>query len=227
MNPGKTASNQSRTAILKRLRQGRGDQPMTVPASDFAVVRDRNWTPAERLDRFEARICSVNGEVHRVAREQWIDTLYALMKAKGLENLLVSEDVEHGRELRRLWPWDAPALLGYEQPIEHWKPAMFNNVAAALTGCLGAIAETGSLMLWPTPQEPRLMSLVPPVHFVLLAVDCVYDTFHQAMAEQQWAQQGMPTNALLISGPSKTADIEQTLAYGVHGPRELVVLILE
>ena len=41
----------------------------------------------------------------------------------------------------------------------------------------------------------------------------------------QWSDK-MPTNALLISGPSKSADIEQTLAYGVHGPKELVVLLI-
>jgi L-lactate dehydrogenase complex protein LldG len=45
------------------------------------------------------------------------------------------------------------------------------------------------------------------------------------MREQGWAQ-AMPTNALLISGPSKTADIEQTLAYGVHGPKRLIVLVV-
>ena len=43
---------------------------------------------------------------------------------------------------------------------------------------------------------------------------------------QNWAS-GMPTNALLVSGPSKTADIEQTLAYGVHGPKELIILVIE
>ena len=46
------------------------------------------------------------------------------------------------------------------------------------------------------------------------------------MKAQNWSS-GMPTNALLISGPSKTADIEQTLAYGVHGPKELIVLMIE
>ena len=45
------------------------------------------------------------------------------------------------------------------------------------------------------------------------------------MHAQGWAQ-GMPTNALLISGPSKSADIAQVLAYGVHGPRSLLVLIV-
>ncbi|MFB1011556.1 MAG: LUD domain-containing protein, partial [Thiopseudomonas sp.] len=72
-----------------------------------------------------------------------------------------------------------------------------------------------------------VMSLVPPVHFVLLDGNQLYRTLHQAMHQQGWADTGMPTNALLISGPSKTADIEQTLAYGVHGPKELIVLVLE
>jgi len=88
------------------------------------------------------------------------------------------------------------------------------------------IAETGSLTLWPTPDEPRLMSLVPPVHIAVLNASEIYTTFHEAMLAREWAA-GMPTNALLISGPSKTADIEQTLAYGVHGPKELIVLVIE
>ena len=53
----------------------------------------------------------------------------------------------------------------------------------------------------------------------------LYDTFFQAMIEQRWSD-GMPTNALLVSGPSKTADIQVTLAYGAHGPKELIVLLL-
>lgn len=70
------------------------------------------------------------------------------------------------------------------------------------------------------------MSLVPPVHIALLQADQIYDTLEQMMEAEQWSRQ-MPTNALLISGPSKTADIQQVLAYGVHGPKALIVLILE
>ena len=60
----------------------------------------------------------------------------------------------------------------------------------------------------------------------LLKASEVRDNFHELMHAQGWAG-AMPTNALLVSGPSKTADIQQTLAYGAHGPKELLVLILQ
>lgn len=76
------------------------------------------------------------------------------------------------------------------------------------------------------PEEPRLLSLVPPVHIALVDAKNIYCNFADALTAGNW-QAGMPTNALLISGPSKTADIELTLAFGVHGPREVIVLVLE
>ena len=69
------------------------------------------------------------------------------------------------------------------------------------------------------------MSLVPPVHIAVLDGDKIFNTLGEVMQTQNWPEK-MPTNAVLISGPSKTADIELTLAFGVHGPKELIVLIL-
>ena len=69
------------------------------------------------------------------------------------------------------------------------------------------------------------MSLVPPVHIVVLEADKVYNTFCEILEKQGWTQ-NMPTNMVLISGPSRTADIEMTVAFGVHGPKELIVFIL-
>jgi L-lactate dehydrogenase complex protein LldG len=98
-------------------------------------------------------------------------------------------------------------------------------VDAGFTTTRGGIAETGGLILWPSPEEPRLLSLVPPVHFALLDTAAIHATFFEAMRAEAWAG-SLPRNALLISGPSKTADIEQTLAYGVHGPKRLVVVAI-
>ena len=88
-----------------------------------------------------------------------------------------------------------------------------------------SIAATGSIVLWPDSDEPRSLSLVPPVHFVIVDAHKMYADFITLMAEQRWGG-GLPTNVVLISGPSKTADIQQTLAYGAHGPKELIVLLI-
>jgi len=63
------------------------------------------------------------------------------------------------------------------------------------------------------------------VHFVIVDEDNMYADFATLMVEQQWHNK-LPTNVVLISGPAKTADIQQTLAYGAHGPKELIVLLL-
>ena len=215
--------SRSRERILARLRSRPGRMPPR-PVSDFSVLSARGCPPEQRLDRFQAMIESVHGEVHRVAREGWVRELDRLLRQKGIGNLLAPRTHPIGAELRAAWSGDGAKLLAYEQPIEQWRPQLFGSVEAALTSTVGAIAETGSLILWPTPDQPRLMSLVPPVHIAVLDADRIHGTFYQALTAGRWAD-GMPTNALLISGPSKTADIEQTLAYGVHGPKELVVLV--
>ena len=100
------------------------------------------------------------------------------------------------------------------------------KIDAGITSTLGAIAETGAIVVWPTEKEPRLMSLVPSIHIAVLDADSIFNTFCEAIQTQNWPEK-MPTNVLLISGPSKTADIELVLAFGVHGPKEVVVLILD
>ena len=149
-----------------------------------------------------------------------------LCNEKGLNNLLVSRGNETGQAVYQSEE-DLPELREYEKPVEAWKDDLFNGIDASLTSSRCGIAETGTLVLWPGPDEPRLMSLVPPVHFTVLDTSRIYSTFAEAVETEAWGRIGMPTNALLISGPSKSADIEQTLAYGVHGPKELIVILVE
>jgi L-lactate dehydrogenase complex protein LldG len=82
------------------------------------------------------------------------------------------------------------------------------------------------VVLWPDSTEPRLMSLVPSVHIAVVESATIYNSFCEIIQTQSWPEK-MPTNVILISGPSKTADIEMTLAFGVHGPKELIVFILK
>ncbi|MFO7995327.1 MAG: lactate utilization protein [Marinobacter sp.] len=217
----------SRDTILQRLRHRTGGE-LTAPECDFSVLNRPEWSTAEKLDMFEQTIESVHGEVHRTTEDGWIDRLAEILQTRSAQTLLIAKQHEIGKALQSATKnrEDLPQLLVYDEPVESWQNALFSDVDAGITSTRGGIAETGSLILWPSVDEPRLMSLVPPIHIAVLKASELYTTFHQAMQSQNWGT-GMPTNALLISGPSKTADIEQTLAYGVHGPKELIVLVIE
>ncbi|HTO20121.1 MAG TPA: lactate utilization protein C [Pseudomonas sp.] len=215
--------------ILAKLRNSlAGTQPI---ADDFdvALVTEPWRYPAEqRVARLRQLMEAVHTETHLTTLAAWPALLERLLTEKQLGSLLIAPSTVWGQQLTEHFAGRdaAPTLKAYDRPIEEWKAELFNDTPASLTGTLGAIAATGSLILWPTRAEPRLMSLVPPVHFALLKASEVYDNFYEVQQQQQWAG-GMPTNALLVSGPSKTADIEQVLAYGAHGPKDLIVLILE
>ena len=177
----------------------------------------------EKAARFRGCIEFAHAEVHAVSPANWPQKLAEVLADKQIGKLLVAPDTDHGA--RAIAGLGGIECRGYDSRIEEWKEEMFHDIPASLTAARCAIAETGTLVLWPDEHEPRLMSLVPPVHIVLLAAATIHNTFYEAMQSEGWAN-GLPTNALLISGPSKTADIQVTLAYGAHGPKELIVLLM-
>ncbi|MBK7462630.1 MAG: lactate utilization protein [Betaproteobacteria bacterium] len=179
----------------------------------------------DKASRFRSCIELAHAEVYSVTSASWLQKLWEVLSAKQIGKLLVAPGTPHGRQaIDELSP-SGIECQGYDAPIEDWKEEMFHDIPASLTSARCAIAETGTLVLWPDADEPRLMSLVPPVHIVLLDASSIHNTFYEVMQREGWAN-GLPTNALLISGPSKTADIQVTLAYGAHGPKELVVLLI-
>jgi L-lactate dehydrogenase complex protein LldG len=212
-----------REKILNRLRGTATAAPALPDVGDWYAAHRRNEGISERIARMRTALESVHTEVHVTTSGDWPELLLQIASAKGLRNLLIGENTPHGTELESRKPQNLQ-LIHYANPIEAWRDQLFDDIDASLTSARSAIAETGTLILWPTPAEPRLMSLVPPLHFVLVDTSVIHADFYTAMSAEGW-RDAMPTNALLISGPSKTADIQQTLAYGAHGPRELVVLL--
>jgi len=213
--------NNNRLKILNRLRKSQRSDLMLVKSNEPSCFA---WDADEKICRFIERMETVRTEVHNATQDTWLTTLQDICQTKHLRNLLLSSTTQWGKKiLKQTNP--LPILRNYSQSIEEWKQEMFNGIDAAFTGTYGGIAETGTLILWPDAHELRLMSLVPPVHIALLEKTRIYSTFAEAVQALNWVGAGMPANALLISGPSKSTDIEHTLTYGVHGPKELVVIL--
>ncbi|EPL04018.1 lactate utilization protein [Pseudomonas sp. CF161] len=215
--------------ILAKLRHSlTGTTPVADNFDEALVTEPYTYSPEQRIPQLRKLMEAVHTEIHLSTGTDWPELLARLLQDRQLPSLLIAPTTAHGQRVTAYWAEhsDLPTLKAYDRPVEEWKAELFNDTPASLTTTLGAIAATGSLILWPTREEPRLMSLVPPVHFALLKASEIRDNFYQVQQQMNWAA-GMPTNALLVSGPSKTADIEQVLAYGAHGPKDLVVLILE
>ncbi len=219
-------SEQARDRIFSRLKAA-NRQPLTKGPQATAMPV-KSFSQREKIDNLKKLMEAMRTEVHVANAANWLDKLAAVLKDRNIKTLLFGPQTEIGKSLQRHFQeagGDLPELIPYDQEIEQLKKTVF-KADAGITSTYGAIAETGALILWSSAEEPRQMSLVPPIHIAVLKADKIYNTFVEVMQQENWAG-GMPTNAFLISGPSKTADIELTLAFGVHGPKELIVLVID
>ncbi|GLH72255.1 hypothetical protein GETHLI_07570 [Geothrix limicola] len=218
------ATADARSAILGRLRASMDTGPL--PGLDTAVLERRAWPAAERVVRLRKGMEAVHTEFLDATPADWPAVVRAFCDREGLKNLLFGPASEAGAALADAWTPGGTQLLPYDRPVETFKEELFTGVDAGFTDTVGGVAETGGLLLMPGPAEPRLMSLVPPIHIALLRASTIQNTFWSAVKSLGWGRR-LPPNALMISGPSKTADIEQTLAYGVHGPKRLIVVLVQ
>lgn len=218
-------SEQARERIFARLNNARPEPITRGPrVADLPV---KTFSRQEKIENLKSLMEAMRTEVYITGAQTWLAKLAEVLTQRNVKRLLYGPRSPIGEALQNTWQADdgeLPELVPYDQKIEQLKDEVF-HIDAGITSTYGAIAETGALILWSSEEEPRQMSLVPPIHIAVLQADKIYNTFLEVMQKENWAA-GMPTNAFLISGPSKTADIELTLAFGVHGPRELIVLVV-
>lgn len=98
---------------------------------------------------------------------------------------------------------------------------------AAISHALAAAAETGTLFLASGPDNPSTLNFLPELHFIAIAEDDILGAYEDAWDRVRsiYGRRSMPRTVNMISGPSRTADIEQTIVRGAHGPKRLVVLV--
>ncbi|HQN14496.1 MAG TPA: lactate utilization protein C, partial [Quisquiliibacterium sp.] len=96
-----------------------------------------------------------------------------------------------------------------------------------ISGVFAAIAETGTLMMLSGPQTPASMHLLPETHVAVVAASQIVAHYEDAFARMR-EERGTPPRAMnLVSGPSRTGDIEQTIVLGAHGPYRVHLVLVE
>ena len=211
--------SRSKEIILERLKSKIHDANQV---DDISINTLNGWSKEEMIQKLSEKLKLSKAETFILPTTKMIDWLNEELPKRGIKNILSGNDI--AKEISQSLT-NKTKLIKYDNSYESFSEKLFNEIDASITRTVGAIAASGSVVLHPTSDEPRLMSLVPDIHIALVYEDHIYETFDQIIFTQNWSE-NMPTNALLISGPSKTADIEQVPAYGVHGPKELIVLIL-
>jgi L-lactate dehydrogenase complex protein LldG len=225
----------SRETILTAIRRGlkRGE----LPADQKTMLRGRlaahprHLIPARsRLPRagqvalFVANVEKEFGTVTRVPDLAAVPEAIAdYLAARNLPTELV---MAPHPELQAI-PWAERPLLRIRQGRAEASDAV------SLQHAYAAIAETGTLMLPSAPERPTTINLLADTAIVLLRVSRLVGAYEEAWdmlrAEWQDTLSGgfMPRNVMLVTGPSRSADIEQTLELGAHGPRRLHVVLVE
>ena len=120
-------------------------------------------------------------------------------------------------------PWDSQPLLN----VAHGVAEAGDEVS--LAGAFAAVAETGTLMLLSGERGPTTLNFLPDTHIVMLKASQIVGPYEDAWdrVRAAYGTGKLPRTVNFITGPSRTADIEQTIQLGAHGPRRLHIVLVE
>ena len=197
-------------ALERRLRQPRAN-----------VVPARGRVPAERrVELFIAEAERVNATAVRLARLDEVPTaVVSYLRAANMPAV-----VRAGTDtLLRSVPWAREPVLQVKTG------AAVDEDAVSVTSAFAGIAETGTLMLYSTPESPTTLNFLPEAHIAVLPTDRIVGTYEDAWQRLRGLLGAgkMPRVVNWITGPSRTADIEQTLLLGAHGPKRLHIVLVD
>jgi len=209
--------------LRRRVEHLRSETPL--PDSPFSALR-----AVERGDdlagRFQTAAEASGCVVRRTTEDESPAVVRDFLQEQGVRQAIIEAQVdtvltpERGARLS-----DTLKSAGIGWTADRDDETLF-SVGAAVTGVWGAVAETGTIVCVSGPASARGASLIPPIHVALLAESQLsadlFDLFERLSSAGE-----LPANVNMISGPSKTADIEGVLVTGVHGPGTVCIVLLK
>lgn len=224
------AADQARALVLSRIRSALGvagkDRKREEAVEDRLHSHPRGTIPARAradhealLDFMTAMLVSQGAEVTRAnTPEDAVRAIADDLIAHNLPSVLrLGSD-----PVLAAFPWNAAPLI--ERRIGRAEP----HDRAALSRAVAAAAETGTLILVSGADNPTTLAFLPETHFILVRAGDVVGSYEEVFDRLRaiYGEGNLPRSVNLISGPSRTADIEQTIVRGAHGPKRLHVVIL-
>ena len=111
------------------------------------------------------------------------------------------------------------------RPWDTIQPDEMYDIDCGLTDAWSAVAETGSIVIKPSANHGRMLSLVPPLHVAIIEPKIIVGDLVDLL--EKLKTDNTASGTILITGPSKTADIEMTLVVGVHGPKTVKAIVIQ
>ncbi|MGH9673570.1 MAG: LutC/YkgG family protein, partial [Bryobacteraceae bacterium] len=197
-----------RTALLRSA--GQAPEPAPPP-----MLKVPSVTVADRVDMFCAALGKLAGKTY-VAGSPAEARSYAEALATGRKGVASDSAV-----LRECGITDLAGVASGFGDAVAWRAACA-SADVGITGADYALADTGTLVFFSSAEEPRLVSLLPPVHLAVVARERLLTGLDELFTLIPDPAE-VSSSLVFVTGPSRTADIEQILVRGVHGPGEIHV----
>ncbi|MBT8420880.1 MAG: lactate utilization protein [Gammaproteobacteria bacterium] len=215
----------ARVAILSRVRESLGwDNSTTpLPIREALAVRFASSPKAIRpaipekdpWDRFVAKLTAVAGEVVRVP------------KLAEVPKVIIQHLDRHGLPYRLVTTRDTIVTnIPWPKGITLHHGVATDTDRVSVTGAFAAVAESGTLVLCSGEHTPTTLNFLPEDHIVVVRADQLVSYMEEVWTRIRAAFPSWPRTVNFITGPSRTADIEQTMQLGAHGPRRLLVIVV-
>lgn len=177
------------------------------------------------IDTLSGNLCANHTEVIMSTSSKWLSDLQDFVRQADINSCVISQHPAL-EALTDAFQENGDSHVKFHYPKNMAKETLFQQIDASICFAEAAAADPGCLYLSASPEQPRLLSLVPPLSILVVTKETILPSLAQLTTKFNGTEARDSSNLILISGPSKTADIQQTLAYGAHGPKRLVVFII-
>jgi len=221
------------TGVLADVRRALGRTVSVAPAPLESFIEPAgSGDPAELIARFTEEATAVRARVHRLKHQhQLVEKIAEICdECREPEPALSGAEIFSEMNLS-----SALMALGFSSFVPDEKDhdqmvARLANCGVGITAADYAIAETGTIVLSSDEPYSLLVSLLPPVHVAVLRssqIAACLDEVISRLSRERINLADPSRSITLITGPSRTSDVELVLSIGVHGPKELHVIILD